>query len=122
MNSLQSKMLAEMQDRSLFDQAQNYAFRYLDQVFQRGVYPSEAALEDLKIFEEPMPAQATDGGAALELLHRYGSQRLLLGHHQRGHRPLGALLCQGAGYGLTRSSDLQSRSPNHDLGGIPFSW
>jgi glutamate/tyrosine decarboxylase-like PLP-dependent enzyme len=73
MGSLQEKMLSEMQDKSLFEQAQKHAFQYLDEAFKRNVYPSEDALEKLKVFDEEMPEHPSDGIEAIELLHQYGS-------------------------------------------------
>ena len=73
MNTLQKKMFAEMRDKSLFEQAQKHAFQYLDEAFQRNVYPTEDALEKLKVFDEDMPQNQSDGSDVIELLHQYGS-------------------------------------------------
>ena len=73
MNTLQKKMFAEIQDKSLFEQAQKHAFQYLDEAFQRNIFPTEDALENLSIFDEDMPQNQSEGREVIELLHQYGS-------------------------------------------------
>ncbi len=70
---LQDKMFAEMQDKTLFKKAENYAFDYLNKVFDRHIFPTEEALKDLSKFEEPMPEKTGDGEQIIDLLHQYGS-------------------------------------------------
>jgi len=71
--TLQTKMFAEMQDKNLFKKAENYAFDYLNQAFDRNVFPSEKSLDNLSNFEEPMPEKMGDGNEIIDLLHQYGS-------------------------------------------------
>jgi len=73
MNTIQMKMFAEIQDKSLFEQAQKHAFQYLDEAFQRNIFPTEDALEKLSIFDEDMPQKQSEGREVIELLHQYGS-------------------------------------------------
>lgn len=73
MNAIQKKMFAEIQDKSLFEQAQKHAFQYLDEAFQRNIFPTEDALEKLSIFDEDMPQNQSEGREVIELLHQYGS-------------------------------------------------
>jgi len=73
MNTQQKKMFAEIQDKSLFEQAQKHAFQYLDEAFQRTIFPTEDALENLSIFDEDMPQNQSEGREVIELLHQYGS-------------------------------------------------
>ena len=70
---LQEAMFAQMQDKTLFQKAENYAFEYLNQAFDRNVFPTEAALKNLSKFEEPMPEKTGDGNEIIDLLHQYGS-------------------------------------------------
>ena len=44
---IRKSMFAQRQECVLFEKAKNYAFRYLDELSQRPVYPSEAAIEAL---------------------------------------------------------------------------
>jgi glutamate/tyrosine decarboxylase-like PLP-dependent enzyme len=73
MNTIQMKMFAEIQDKSLFEQAQKHAFQYLDEAFRRNIFPTEEALEKLSIFDEDMPQNQSEGREVIELLHQYGS-------------------------------------------------
>ncbi|HIJ87749.1 MAG TPA: aspartate aminotransferase family protein [Desulfuromonadales bacterium] len=73
MNTQQKKMFTEIQDKSLFEQAQKHAFQYLDEAFQRTIFPTEDALEKLSIFDEDMPQNQSEGREVIELLHQYGS-------------------------------------------------
>ena len=73
MNTIQMKMFAEIQDKSLFEQAQKHAFQYLDEAFRRNIFPTEDALEKLSIFDEDMPQNQSEGREVIELLHQYGS-------------------------------------------------
>ncbi len=73
MNTQQKKMFTEIQDKSLFEQAQKHAFQYLDEAFQRNIFPTEDALDKLCIFDEDMPQNQSEGREVIELLHQYGS-------------------------------------------------
>lgn len=72
-NSIQEAMFLEMREKSIFEQAQKYAFQYLDRVFDRNVFPTEAALSDLKFFEETMPAEPAEAAGVIALLNQYGA-------------------------------------------------
>jgi glutamate/tyrosine decarboxylase-like PLP-dependent enzyme len=61
------------QNRDLFEQAKSHAYEYMDGVFERNVYPTEAALENLKAFDEPLPGAPADPAEMLRMLHEYGS-------------------------------------------------
>lgn len=47
-------MFGEMRDKELFNKAQQYAYKYLDTIFERNIYPSNEALKNLKHFEEEL--------------------------------------------------------------------
>lgn len=66
-------MFREMREKSIFERAQTYAFQYLEQVFERNVYPTEAALSNLQFFEEPMPKEPTEAAGVIALLNQYGA-------------------------------------------------
>lgn len=73
LGNIQENMFREIQDRSIFESAQNYAQQYLNEVFERNVYPTAEALENLQHFEEKMPDETGDVKAILQQLHQYGS-------------------------------------------------
>lgn len=70
---LQHAMFREIADKALFEQAQTHGLAYLDAVFDRNVFPSEAALNDLQYFDEPLPAGACSAAELIGLLHNYGA-------------------------------------------------
>ncbi|MCA6439201.1 MAG: hypothetical protein IM562_08670 [Chitinophagaceae bacterium] len=41
MQSVQEKMLREMHDKKLFDLAHNHTYTYLNNAFERNIYPTE---------------------------------------------------------------------------------
>ena len=51
---LHDKMLAELREKEIFDQAQGYAFEYIDQLDNIDVYPSVENLSKLKAFDEDL--------------------------------------------------------------------
>ena len=53
--TLREQMQREQQLKTLFEQAQNYAFDYADHVLTRNVFPTEQALADLAHFDEELP-------------------------------------------------------------------
>lgn len=59
--------------KTLYQQAMDYAFDYLDTLRERPVYPTETALAALDALDEPMPEQATEAAEILKLLHDVGS-------------------------------------------------
>lgn len=73
MSKIQDKMFLEVRNKELFHQAQQYAFEYLENVFERNVYPSKEALEQLSVFDEEFPANSTSSKDVLEQLNKFGS-------------------------------------------------
>ncbi len=73
MNALQEKMFAELRNKKVFNDAQQYGYQYLDSVLARNVYPTQKAINDLKVFDEAMPEYNGDAAAVLALLNTYGS-------------------------------------------------
>jgi glutamate/tyrosine decarboxylase-like PLP-dependent enzyme len=61
------------QQIELMQEAGGYAAEYLAGLDERRAYPSARAIEDLSVFDEPLPQSLTDGREILNILHRYGS-------------------------------------------------
>lgn len=72
-DNLQQKMFSLAAERELFEQAKSYAYDYMDTVFDRNVFPTDEALENLKFFDEALPDEAGDAAEMLRMLHEYGS-------------------------------------------------
>lgn len=73
MSDLQKKMFSLAHRRDYFEQAKSYAYEYLDGVFERSVYPTQAALAGLTSFDEALPQAPCDPADMLRMLHEYGS-------------------------------------------------
>jgi glutamate/tyrosine decarboxylase-like PLP-dependent enzyme len=71
--NLQEEMFSQIQSRELFEQAKSHAFDYMDSILDRNVYPTDQALKNLAIFDEPFPSEPGDPQEILDLLHAYGS-------------------------------------------------
>lgn len=72
-NSIQTKMYADVHDKSLFEAAQHLGQDYLENIFDRNVFPSEKALDDLKYFDEKLPTAASHANEVLHFLNTYGA-------------------------------------------------
>src|SRR3989339_1163125 len=68
---------SQLTAKALFDQAGAYAFEYMDTLHDRPVYPSPETLENLSVFDEPLPDAMGDPEKFLALLHEYGSPATL---------------------------------------------
>lgn len=73
MTDIHKKLLADFEAKALLEQAQQYAFDYLDTVTKRSVFPSESDLQGLQQFVEPVPEKPTDGSEVLEQLNTAGA-------------------------------------------------
>ena len=73
MTDLRQTMGAEQQLKSIFKQAQGYAFDYADGAAERSVFPQPEALANLALFDEDMPNTNGDASSILQQLHQYGS-------------------------------------------------
>ena len=71
--SLRDKMFQQMQQKSLFEQAKEYAFNYIDESLERNVFPSAEAIAKLDHFDEALPDSNTHPDEILKQLNDYGS-------------------------------------------------
>lgn len=63
----------QAEDRSLFEQAKEYALQYMDSVADRRVFPPEEAVAALQAFRQALPEAPTDPHTILQQLHEVGS-------------------------------------------------
>ncbi len=66
-------MFLEINEPELFQRAESFGLHYLDKAFDREVFPSNKALDDLAIFDEDIPEKSGDAVETLNLLNRYGA-------------------------------------------------
>ncbi|MEM7736806.1 MAG: aminotransferase class V-fold PLP-dependent enzyme [Deinococcota bacterium] len=74
MRDLQKTMLAELADKTVYECAHRHGLAYLEQLCERGVYPSVDALERLSVFDEAFPASSEDAVSVINMLHEYGAE------------------------------------------------
>lgn len=72
MTGLQQKMFQELESQKGLKLAHDYALSYVKQVFDRNVYPSESALENLAHFDEDLPRETGNPENILNLLNTHG--------------------------------------------------
>ncbi len=72
------RLKAEQADASLYDKASQYAQDFLEQSFDRNIYPSEEALKALELFDEDVPERPTPAHEILKLLHTAGSPNTVI--------------------------------------------
>ncbi|MCL6266611.1 pyridoxal phosphate-dependent decarboxylase family protein [Flagellimonas myxillae] len=72
MKNLQEQMFHELETKSDLADAHSYAKTYIDNVFNRNVYPSKEALDNLAHFEEELPKQRGSSAQILEKLNTQG--------------------------------------------------
>ena len=72
-SDLREKMFLEMKEKKIFNQVKNYAFDYVDKVFERNVYPTNEAIEKLSVFDEVFPDNSNSSEEVVKLLHEFGS-------------------------------------------------
>jgi glutamate/tyrosine decarboxylase-like PLP-dependent enzyme len=70
---IHERMFVEMKEKSIFEQAKEYAFDYADKALERNVFPTKEAIEALKIFDEELPKEQNQTSDILKMLHQYGS-------------------------------------------------
>jgi glutamate/tyrosine decarboxylase-like PLP-dependent enzyme len=73
LSGIRASMFTQRQEHTLFEQAKDFAFRYLDELNERPVYPSKEAIAALKVFDEPLPQGPQSASDILQLLHTHGS-------------------------------------------------
>ncbi len=71
--SIQNRMYREIQDGNLFRKAFEYGAEYLENAFDRNVYPTQEAIKTLEVFDEDMPQSSSNATDVIDLLNQYGS-------------------------------------------------
>jgi len=72
-NDIQNQMFTDIENPVIFEKAQRYGQTYLDEIFERNVYPTKKALSDLANFDEALPTSSTDAMNVIDMLQKYGS-------------------------------------------------
>ena len=72
-DSIQNKMFLEIKEKDIFNKVQQYSFEYIEEIFERNVFPTEQAIKNLSVFDEDLPFHSSEAESVLELLHHFGS-------------------------------------------------
>ena len=72
-NNIQTSMIQELNNKSLYEKALKSGFDYLEEAFERHIYPKEAALQQLEHFDEAMPQDGFESQVIIDDLIQYGS-------------------------------------------------
>lgn len=71
--TIQEKMFAEIQDNSLFEKAEKFGIKYLQNAANRNIFPQDEDLAKTKVFEEKMPENNGNAHQILEILNQFGA-------------------------------------------------
>ena len=69
----QDVMYREIRDRKLFNNAHEYGVQYLENAFERNVYPTQEAIKNLEVFDEDMPQFPSEASNVINSLNQFGS-------------------------------------------------
>lgn len=89
---LQYEMKEQLESKELFEQAKTYAFDYMDKLQKMDIYPSDEAILELEVFNEPLADTSFSAEGILEMLHKHGSKATVA---QSGGKYLG-FVCGGS--------------------------
>ena len=71
--SIREQMLRELDSKEIFDLARAYAFEYMDQIQKMEVFPSDANLKKMMVFDEIFPEESVAANEVIAQLHKFGS-------------------------------------------------
>ena len=71
-DDIRKRMFNELEQKFVFDEAQNAAYAYADRIPDRRVFPNRQALDDLTRFDESMPPEPGNALQILQHLDQYG--------------------------------------------------
>ena len=71
--NIQEEMFSQLRVKDVFEQAKSFAYAYMDGVRDRNVFPKDAAIKNLSVFDEPLPTTLGNSDEILRMLHQFGS-------------------------------------------------
>jgi glutamate/tyrosine decarboxylase-like PLP-dependent enzyme len=73
MKNIQANMYRDVKDKNLFAKTLEYAVQYLEEAFNRNVFPNSEDIENLAIFDEDLPQASSSALEIIDQLNTYGS-------------------------------------------------
>jgi len=70
---IQDQLFSEMRDETVFELSKKYGLEYVEEIFERKVFPDKKALDGLSVFEEPLQENFCTSAEILDKLHKYGA-------------------------------------------------
>ncbi len=71
--TIHDEMRSQLLNKALFEQAKAYAFEYIDSIQGKPVYPTDEAIANLAVFDEPVPETVQNGSDILKQLNEFGA-------------------------------------------------
>jgi len=73
LSNIQKKLLKERQDEELLQKTISYTQKYVTEINERKVYPSQTALKNLPVFEESLPLEPKPAKEIIDILDKFGA-------------------------------------------------
>lgn len=73
MKTLQERLFIDIHDHTLFEKVKDHAMEYVENAFERNVYPTSVALDNLQVFEEPLNEETIDAHTVIDQLNQFGA-------------------------------------------------
>ncbi|MBA7577515.1 hypothetical protein ES708_19368 [subsurface metagenome] len=67
--NIQEQMFLQRENKELFEMAKSYAYTYMEKINDRPVFPSVKSIQQLSVFDEPLPEKPCNPNKILNLLH-----------------------------------------------------
>jgi len=71
--NIRKQLFLQRENKELFEMAKSYAYAYMGKINDRPVFPSVKSIQQLSVFDEPLPEKPGNPDEILNLLHKYGS-------------------------------------------------
>jgi len=71
--TLREKMLADLEQKTLFEMARKFAYEYIDQTEETDVFPSAEALEKLAHFNHPLQSETLSANEIMQQFYEFGT-------------------------------------------------
>lgn len=71
--NIREQLFLQRENKELFEMAKSYAYAYMGKINDRPVFPSVKSIQQLSVFDEPLPEKSGNPDEILNLLHKYGS-------------------------------------------------
>ncbi|MBW1911473.1 MAG: aspartate aminotransferase family protein [Deltaproteobacteria bacterium] len=71
--NIREQMFLQRENKEIFEMAKSFAYTYIEKINDRPVFPSVKSIQQLSVFDEPLPEKPCNPKETLNLLDKYGS-------------------------------------------------